>query len=276
MRIYLNEKNTFAQRKKLNPLGKQFSQLYLDPFMEPAAICKLMNISMASYYRYVQELNFPTIRVSITNTCEQPFKKVLANPILDTQKRDLQIIRKIALNLDVKAKFKLIPSENPGLELKNGHADIAIGGISWTRERAQHFYHSDTYEFKNLPHGYLFKRINEFPLQVSSKKTKPVLAVLKNSVHSEYAYQNLQNEFQIREFVTYMTTLRALTSRQADRVLMHSSALQLNTDIEIASSRFSYDTFTTILFHRDSQALIKPVNQALELIFEKTNLEPTA
>lgn len=262
----MNSKANVGRRKKFNPLGEKFLRLYLDPLQKNEQICRHMRISSATFFRYVEELSLPTLKVGIGNFTEQPHLRALVKPSFRLQRYDLEVVRSLGYLLGV--RFKLFPVDNFLSRLKTGDVDMVVSRISWTKSRARDFHCSLPYEFHEFPHGVLFRNSTVRGERRLKRNEKPILAVMRDSIHSEFAYANLQHQFKVQEYTTISTTLRALSSLQADRALLHTSISEMSATVEIDSKPFKYDSFTTIVLAKSAEWLLKPLNQALEVMHD--------
>lgn len=236
----------------------------LDPFLEPALICRAHGISLATYYRYIKDLVLPVLKVGIPNYCEQPFKSLILRPKLATQIYDFKILRQIALNL--KVRVKIVPCASADKALREDVVDVGLGSLSWTPERAQRFYYSDPYVFHDRPHGQIVRLKNRV---MKLKGERPRLGVPQNTVHTYFAKSQLIDQFQICEFSTVATTIRALETFQVEYALLYPLFVANKINIEFESKPLFYPSYTAIWFHQRAENWIRPVNQLLGKMLER-------
>ncbi len=237
----------------------------LDPIYSPREVCDEYGFSLATYYRYIKDLNFPTLRVGFTNFGEQLARKSIQSPLYSFQSYDIQVIRHIGLQAGV--IMKLIPCQHSEVALRSGKVDVAIGSLSWTQFRSKDLYGSCPYVFHDPPHGNLIGLKNH-PLKVKHGE-RPKLGVPKMTIHADFAFSHLAHEFEICEFTTVATTIRALESLQVGRILLHPLFIQPHPGLEIVSKTMHYASHTAIWVNKNSVPWLNTINLALEKMFEQ-------
>jgi ABC-type amino acid transport substrate-binding protein len=259
--------------KKLNPLGERFRDLYLDPSLQPDDIRKILGISRSTFYNYEKELGSPTLRVAIANSSELPLHMAIKKPGSPHECFDLAIA--CALGKELGARLKLIPCSFHKLAVegavKSKTVDFGFSSLSWTAARAQEFVFSETYNPIITPSGNLFRLKGGL-----LGHRKPRLGVPLRTVHADHAQTHLRQDYEIRFFRTVDLTLRALTAGHIDFVVLHPDWLALfdpAPEVEPVGPTLFYKSFTGIIFHRESEIWVPKVNQALESLHSRRDLE---
>lgn len=249
---------------------KKFYDLYLDPMLTPAAICRACGISKSTFYKYENELNRPQYRVAIGNSrADLPLKLALQSFMTEDEKLEIAILRKLARHLE--ARIQLIPTtmERATQVVRDEAVDFAMASLTRTLERSKDLYFSESYLPNETPFGVLMRLKNRF---TNESAMRPKLGVAKGGIHAEYAKNHLNQEFKVLNYRNPKMCFEALQNGHVDFLLFHPLWLDVfpNADnkVEICSPPFYYKSQTALLFHRNSQHLITDVNHALEILFE--------
>lgn len=271
---------TFVGRpKKLNPLGNRFLKLYLDPLNSAVEICSALGISLPTFYKYEKELNLPHLTVAIGNSSSHlPYKKALQGFTSPCEQYELLLFRSIAQHIG--ARIKLEPrgyGSNTQEKVRTEKVDFAMTSLSWTQEGSKTLYYSNSYLLDSTPSGVLVAMKNRGP-NLSTGRSKPILAVTKNGVHSEFAEKNLKSGFSIKQCRNFAQVFKLLASFEADVALFNERLFSIypeeTKEMQIISKPFIYDSYTAMVFHKNSMHLIPEINKAIEIVHEK-KLVPT-
>jgi ABC-type amino acid transport substrate-binding protein len=270
-------KNLVGRPQKCGPFGRRFLELYQNPFLHPQEICRALSISLATFYRYEKELNFPTLKVGVANSSKLPNSKALKTFRTLPEKYDALILQELAKILPV--RFKLISLDFDSFEqvksVSSSEVDFAIGSISWTKERSENLYFTEPYLFYERPHGKLLFLKDE-SLKIDPQ-TKPILSVPCGSVHSEYAETHLLHEFQVRKFASAHAAVKAVVDRKVYAALLHPGWLDiLNIDkaqFKISEKVYHYESFTGLVFHKQSEKYLEIFNLALEKLNDRKKFD---
>lgn len=255
--------------KKVNPRGERFLQFYLDPLYSPEMICQKLSIGQSTFYEYESELNLPQLRIAIGNSSGLPLKKALARFDSPSEKIELDILKTLLKLTGIRGK--LIPHSITAFAgataVRRKEVDFAICSFSLTKDRSRDFFCSDAYQPDIRPQGVLIG-LKENGVPIST--FRPILGVAQNSVHSEYALNHLSHNFDVRLFRSVALAVQALHKKSIHFTLLHQNYFDLipkeleNT--EIKSRPFLYDSYSTMLFHSDSEMWRTPINRALDFM----------
>lgn len=261
--------------KKLNPLGESFFRLCCDPFLSTEMICQQMQISRRTFYRYESELNLPELRAGLLNYSNLPIAKALLARKFPLEHYYANLLREIGLRLGIRVKVICLEHSLAEKALRAGEIDFAIASLSWTKERAKELYFSDSC-FPVRPSGNLvsFKKTGKPRIRL-----KPRLGVVACSPHEDYAKKHLAQYYEILSFATTASLIYGFKCHRLEFLLLNYTEIDVYfknktlDEVEINSTRIFYDTYSSILFHRDSADYRFAINQILAELQEENKLD---
>lgn len=252
--------------KKINPTGKRFLDLYLDPLVHTNEIAKMCQISRKTHYRYLTELSIPVTRVAVGIYSVLPIQRAMTAFSNESELYDVEILRSIGAIAGI--RFKLIPTlPELAIEMvRGGKVNMAIAALSQTKERAHELLTSFPYKPHVRPRGKIFSIANSANL-LFSKKLRPTLGVTNRSVHQEFARSALSNEYEICDYKTALELFNAMKSGAVNHclILPENSIYYANAPILTEVSKMYYfDSHTAIFTHVESPDLARLINITIE------------
>ncbi|MFP7776158.1 transporter substrate-binding domain-containing protein [Streptococcus dysgalactiae] len=184
---------------------------------------------------------------------------------------DILLAEKLAKDLGVKLEVSTMSFDNVLTSVQNGKVDIAIAGLSYSKERAQTFDFTDPYY--SVADVLLVKKSS------LDKFTKPAdlkgksLAVQKGTTQEAYAQAKLSNA-NIVSLTGMSEAVTELKAGQVDAVLLDSAVAEgyvaQNTDLAVASVTFDSkdENKKVVVLAKGHEDLQKALNKSIKEITE--------
>lgn len=265
----------------MNKQTSRFLDCYLDPLNSIDDIARLCGLKKSTVYNYEKELDLPKLKVGFGTVRSNLPKERVFDLIDDCDELyELHLIQQLGRELN--ARIKIIPtppypynSYSPIQLIETKQVDFLISNYTKTKALTKKFYCSSEYFLEGGgPSGVLYCN-PQYEMQRHIKKNeKPILAVLENGIHAEYAIENLQHEFVVRIVKSSNGAYAALQCGTVDYALFHESWIRFFCDeperLRICSKPIFYRTNSTIVFHNESQHLVSSVNSAIDKILSQS------
>jgi len=259
----------------LNNLGEEFLKAYTDPLISQEDVCARFGIQKSTFYNYEKELALPKLRVGVGFHTVLPRHKFLKGARDAMELYEVEFLRRLAV--DLRVKIKVVPlfsgDASPEKQLLAGNIDFLLSGLSKTEARARDMCFSDQYVPKaTVPRGRL---ICKKGFRVES--ARPLLGVVQNTVHDDYARKHLHREFAIKAYPSLPRAIEALRRNNLSFLLCHPSALDLYkedmTSMVDSGREYKYDTHSGVAFRRGFDEWLEPVNRIIARMQEEETVE---
>lgn len=197
-----------------------------------------------------------------------PFEfKALVNGKDTVVGADIELAKAIAKELGVKLELSSMSFDNVLSSLKTGKADIAISGLSYTKERAQAYDFSEAYY--KTENAILIKKsdLNKYTTISSFNKTK--VAVQKGTIEEGLAKNQLKQS-NITSLTSMGEAVNELKSGQVDAVDLEKPVAEgyvsQNSDLVLAkvALKTGEGDAKAVALPKDSGQLAKTVNKVVK------------
>lgn len=180
---------------------------------------------------------------------------------------DIELARAIADELDVKLEISSMSFDNVLSSLKTGKADIAISGLSYTKERAKVYDFSDAYyETENA----ILVRKSDFNKYTSlAAFNKAKVAVQKGTIEEGLAKDQLKKS-NITSLTSMGEAVNELKSGQVDAIDLEKPVaegyISQNSDLVLAkvALKTGEGDAKAVALPKDSGKLVKTVNKVVK------------
>ncbi len=203
-----------------------------------------------------------------------PFEfKALVNGKDTVVGADIDLAKAIAKELGVKLELSSMSFDNVLSSLKTGKADIAISGLSYTKERAQAYDFSEAYY--KTENAILIKKsdlnkytmISSFNNKTNNNKTK--VAVQKGTIEEGLAKNQLKQS-NITSLTSMGEAVNELKSGQVDAIDLEKPVAEgyvsQNSDLVLAkvALKTGEGDAKAVALPKDSGQLVKTVNKVIK------------
>lgn len=198
-----------------------------------------------------------------------PFEfKALVNGKDTVVGADIDLAKAIAKELGVKLELSSMSFDNVLSSLKTGKADIAISGLSYTKERAQAYDFSEAYY--KTENAILIKKsdLNKYTM-ISSFNNKTKVAVQKGTIEEGLAKNQLKQS-NITSLTSMGEAVNELKSGQVDAIDLEKPVAEgyvsQNSDLVLAkvALKTGEGDAKAVALPKDSGQLVKTVNKVIK------------
>ena len=198
-----------------------------------------------------------------------PFEfKALVNGKDTVVGADIDLAKAIAKELGVKLELSSMSFDNVLSSLKTGKADIAISGLSYTKERAQAYDFSEAYY--KTENAILIKKsdLNKYTM-ISSFNNKTKVAVQKGTIEEGLAKNQLKQS-NITSLTSMGEAVNELKSGQVDAIDLEKPVAEgyvsQNNDLVLAkvALKTGEGDAKAVALPKDSGQLVKTVNKVIK------------
>ncbi|WP_400260301.1 transporter substrate-binding domain-containing protein [Streptococcus mutans] len=198
-----------------------------------------------------------------------PFEfKALVNGKDTVVGADIDLAKAIAKELGVKLELSSMSFDNVLSSLKTGKADIAISGLSYTKERAQTYDFSEAYY--KTENAILIKKsdLNKYTM-ISSFNNKTKVAVQKGTIEEGLAKNQLKQS-NITSLTSMGEAVNELKSGQVDAIDLDKPVAEgyvsQNSDLVLAkvALKTGEGDAKAVALPKDSGQLVKTVNKVIK------------
>ena len=271
-------KKLLGRPPQVSSLEGAFLSDYFDPACTKRVLCQKYNISNATFYRYETQIAAPRVKIGLGTFLEFPKETLLQKISSDPMAHfELNLARLICQQLRIRGN--LFFGENPLVASKTslGQLDFSLASISWSELRSRTLDFSIPYIETLVPNGTIYKLKKR---DVSVLKGKPVLGVVQDNIHHQYADQNFKAHFQIKTYKTYKSLCYGLMRNSIDFLFTFPGRIYEKPldqmDFIPWSKNYSFDSYTGVIFPRSQGEWREPVNKALQLILEERLIDESA
>lgn len=250
----------------LSPIASRFCDLYFDPLWSAGAICQRLSISRATFYRYEAELAAPKVRVGFGSIEALPKLCFARHLKSGPTAYDLAFLRHICQCLGLRAKLVIDDPQRIIRRTTNGEFDFSIASVSKTTARNASLHFSTNYVPSLSPNGQIYL---SHPQELATDELLQ-LAVVRGTIHHEYALKNLANRFRIVEFSNHTELVDCFSAGMVRASLMYSGFASYLREKRPQTNTVGpinyYNSFTGICFALGKDQWLPDINRAIDTI----------
>lgn len=259
------------QKSAASEQARRFRDLYLDPLNTQASIQKLLGISVAAFSRMALDLGAPIYKAVVQKSAPGRFKsEASADDGFALYRNEDDLIRKLSLvgGFRLNLEFREFPEAFQAIA--SGAADFGALMMCKTPERSLVADFSHKYVLQNKASAALIGLNGRAVL-----RSRPVVGILKGTVHVTYAHFALCPSFDRRLFADVPALTAALAAGDIDYVLIFPLDLP---DIEVHPNKYRiiwkhalpYETCLPIT--RGREDLRQSLNSSLRELYDQGQL----